>query len=90
MGKNKENGQALIEFVLLLPIIIFLILTVIDIGRILYTKTWLESKMNDVVNLVSSGVEDTNEVEEILDYGKDKISVKLNYSGDKIEINVSK
>lgn len=88
MDKSKEKGQALIEFVLLLPIIIFLILAVIDIGRILYTKTWLESKMNDVVFLVNKENQDANELDTLLK--NEQIVVKLKTNNDKTEITLSK
>lgn len=87
MDKSKEKGQALIEFVLLLPIIIFLVLAVIDIGRILYTKTWLESKMNDMVHLVNKE-EDTLELDTLLK--DDQVVIKLKTSNDKTEITLSK
>lgn len=88
MDKSKEKGQALIEFVLLLPIIIFLILAVIDIGRILYTKTWLESKMNDVVFLVNKENQDANELDTLLE--NEQIVVKLKTNNDKTEITLLK
>lgn len=88
MDKSKEKGQALIEFVLLLPIIIFLILAVIDIGRILYMKTWLESKMNDVVYIVNKDNQDTNELKNIL-RNNEQVLVKIKNSNNKTEITLS-
>lgn len=89
MDKSKEKGQALIEFVLLLPVIIFLILAVIDISRIIYTKTWLETKMNDVVYLVNKDIQDTNELKNTL-LKDEHVVVKFKNSNDKIEITLSK
>lgn len=50
--KNKK-GQALVEFVLILPILLLIVFAMIDIGRILLCKTHLENVMNDVVVLVN-------------------------------------
>lgn len=47
--KTKSKGQALIEFVIILPIFVFMILAVIDIGKILYFGNNLESKMDEVI-----------------------------------------
>ncbi len=47
MKNNK--GQALVEFVLILPIALLLIFSMIDLGRVLYEKNHLESMLNEVV-----------------------------------------
>lgn len=50
----NKRGQALIEFILLLPIIIFIILGIIDYSRIYYNKNMLENQMTDVINLYNN------------------------------------
>lgn len=45
----NRHGQALVEFVIILPIFIFMIFLVIDFGKIFYIKNNLESKMEDVI-----------------------------------------
>ena len=52
MGNKK--GQALIEFVIILPIFVFMILAVIDLGKILYFGNILESKMDNVITMYES------------------------------------
>lgn len=47
----NKKGQALVEFVLILPIFIFLIFLGIDFGRIIYAKSNLENKTSDIINL---------------------------------------
>ena len=44
----NKKGQALVEFILILPILIFMILAIIDISRIMIMKNHLESILNDV------------------------------------------
>lgn len=53
MEKNK--GQALVEFVIILPIFILLVFTSIDFGRIIYTKISLENTLNDAVMMYKEG-----------------------------------
>ncbi len=51
MNRKNQKGQALVEFVILLPIFIFMLFAIIDFGKVLYTKNNLESKMDDVITL---------------------------------------
>lgn len=73
----NKKGQALVEFVLVLPVLIFLLLAFIDIARLMIMKNHLESVLN-TVNL------ETNEV-------KDKeyqIQINKKNDGDKVEIEL--
>lgn len=51
----KRKGQALVEFVMILPVIIYLILGIIDFAVIISNKQSLESKMDDVITLYNDG-----------------------------------
>lgn len=51
----NKKGQALVEFIIILPIFLVLVLGVIDLGNILYQKTMLEGKMNDVISMYEKG-----------------------------------
>lgn len=44
----NKKGQALVEFVLVLPILIFLLLGVVDISRLMIMKNHLESVLGSV------------------------------------------
>ena len=48
--KNRK-GQALVEFVLILPIIIILLLGLIDIGRVFIHKSELDNNVTDIINI---------------------------------------
>ena len=47
----KDKGQTLIEFVLILPVILLILLYIIEFGRITLKKQQLESNMDLIVNL---------------------------------------
>ena len=52
---NKVNnldkkGQALVEFILILPVFLYLILVIIDFSHIFYVKNDLSGLLNNVVN----------------------------------------
>ena len=57
MRNNK--GQALIEFILVLPVFLLLILSIIDFGNIILKKYSLENELDIVSNMYLSG-EDYN------------------------------
>lgn len=68
----NNKGQALIEFVLLLPIIIFIIFGIIDFGIIFNEKNTLENNSLDIINLYNNG----ETLEDIKEIYKDK-SIKV-------------
>ena len=51
----NKKGQALVEFILVLPILVLLIFAMFDIGKIIMTKNHLENKMTECLALASSG-----------------------------------
>lgn len=73
-----KKGQALIEFVLILPVLIMLIFAVIDFGRIFVAKNQLESLS-------------TNVAEYFKDNGQDNINNYLNDITDvKTDLTITK
>ena len=73
IGGNMNNkGQALIEFVLILPIFIFILFAVIDFGRIFSIKNSLENNSTDIVDLYKDG-KSISEIEDI--YTNNKIEI---------------
>ncbi len=52
---NKKRGQALVEFIIILPILIMLFFGAIDFGRIILRKNELESITSDLVELYKNG-----------------------------------
>lgn len=51
----NRKGQALIEFVLVLPVFLFILFAIIDFGVIFSTKSNLESDSADIIELFKSG-----------------------------------
>lgn len=48
---KQKKGQALVEFIIILPVFIFMLLSIIDVGKIIFLKNELESEMSEVVDL---------------------------------------
>ena len=69
----KNRGQALVEFVLIIPIFLMILLAIIDFGNIFHTKYTLQNDLDLITNLYKEKKED--------DY--------LNYaSNNKIGLNI--
>ena len=61
--KNRR-GQALVEFVLILPVLILILFTIVDFGNIISTKTSLENDSSDMVRMLLNG-KNINDIESI-------------------------
>ena len=64
MIPNKK-GQALVEFVLILPILLILIFLIIDLGRIIYTKNNLVNMVSDASDMYQKNI-DKEKILEVL------------------------
>jgi hypothetical protein len=63
-GSVRSNkGQALLEFVLILPVFLMLLFAMIDFGRIIYEKNRLESMTGEVIDLINNGELNDAEIE---------------------------
>jgi len=82
----NRKGQALVEFVLILPILILILFTIFDFGNMFYSKYELQNQSADIINLYLNG----NDKKEILDiYDKLEIDIEL-YKNDYKKIIISK
>jgi len=69
----KDKGQALIEFVLVLPILLLILCALIDFGTIFYNKYTLENELDYIIDLYKND----NETK-ITSYAQEK-KFKANY-----------
>ena len=81
----NRKGQALVEFVLILPIFILILFSVYDIGMIIYNKNVLESTSNDVILMLTN---DSN-IDEIKSKYND-ITIDINDDGKYYNITLNK
>lgn len=44
----NKKGQALIEFVLILPIFLMILFVIVDFGNLLYSKNKLQNQSTDI------------------------------------------
>lgn len=60
----NRKGQALVEFVLILPIFIMILFSIVDFGMIFNKKNELENISIDIINLLNNN-NNNNKIEEI-------------------------
>ena len=82
----NKKGQALVEFVIILPIIMMIIFVIIDFSNIFYQKNHLESITNDVVTFKENGKTD----EYIKNNTLDDINITYKQNGSSLTIITSK
>lgn len=74
MKNNK--GQALVEFIIILPIVLLLIISIIDFGNIFYKRYALENDLDTVVDMYKS-----SDLSGINSYINDK-DIEIKYSDE--------
>jgi len=84
----NNKGQALVEFVLILPIFIFLILSVYDFGMIFNSKNSLENESSDIISLYKNG-KTLDEIKLLYPDNVVTISNDIDYYKIKVEKTVS-
>lgn len=77
MQRINKKGQALVEFVLIIPILIMVLCAVIDLSFIFYNKSHLEGVLNDSVTYVLNGKTST-EIKELIDDTSINLSLDIN------------
>ena len=72
----NNKGQALVEFVIIMPVFIFAFLAVFDMSNIIFKKYSLENELDTVVSMYENG----NEIE-LENYVK-SINAKVKYENN--------
>lgn len=89
-GIVNKKGQALVEFVIILPIFILMLLGIIDIGKIIYYQNNLENKMEDVVTLYQEK-KSYDEIKEFLEKNTKNVRLEITNEDNKyVELKVEK
>ena len=87
---KKNNGQALVEFVLILPIFLIMIFTIIDISRVISLKNNLENLNSDAI-LYYENNKSNNEIKDLINDGDVKdIDIDISLNGEYVTISLSK
>ena len=81
-----NKGQALVEFIIILPVALLLVLGVIDFGNIIYKKYTLENDLNTVVDLYQN-----DQAQAMNDYvTKNNLSLNIDSGEEYVTVSISK
>lgn len=83
----NNRGQALIEFVLILPITLMLLFAIIDFGLIFSQKCKLENDGSDIIEFIKNDT-DINSIESLYPNTEIHLENKNDYTEIKIERKV--
>ena len=81
---KKNSGQALVEFVIILPIFLMILFVIIDFSNIYFEKNKLENDTKDIITYIKSG-KDIKTIEKKLN-----IDIDIKDKNNTKEINISK
>lgn len=85
----NNKGQALVEFVIILPVTLMLIFGIIDFGRVIYVKNNLENINSDVVDFYKNG-KTKDEITSIINSNKkDEVDISISVRQDYTNIMIS-
>lgn len=88
--KKNQKGQALIEFVIILPVIIMIVFSFIDLGRIILENNRLEGLTTIVINKY----EETNDYNQVLNYieslGYENVDLSIKTGNSLLTIEMEK
>ncbi|HOZ53835.1 MAG TPA: TadE/TadG family type IV pilus assembly protein [Bacilli bacterium] len=86
---KSSKGQALIEFVIILPVFLMLIFAIIDFGRVIYEKNMLENVVSTASELYDSG-KTYNEIESVINSERlDKLDMTIVEKDGYVTIRIS-
>ena len=74
--KQNNKAQALVEFVILLPIFLMILFIIIDFANVFYNKNHLEGTLDEIVDLVENSKE--SQISDVIDDEKYEIRVNDN------------
>ena len=83
---TTNKGQALVEFVIILPVILMILFVIIDFSNIFYQKNHLENIVSDVANLKENG-KSNKYIEKSI---SDNVKITYKQKDNTLLINVSK
>ncbi len=85
----NKKGQALVEFVIILPVMLILVFALIDFGRVINLNSELDNKISDVVMLYQGG-KTTDEIKKIITDSDDEIEFDFKVKEDYVTLTISK
>ena len=90
---KNQKAQALIEFVLILPVLIMFLFSIIDFGTIFIRKSELENKINDAYEAAKSSTDVStlySNIESAINKDSNKYSLELTFDNESDYMNIKR
>lgn len=85
----NKKGQALVEFIIILPVMIFVLLAIVDLGIMSYNKNRLENIITDVDKMYKNS-ETNEEINKFINKNDKDIKYNLENDDKYIKIKLEK
>lgn len=72
----NKKGQALVEFIIIMPVMIFILMVIVDLGTITYNKNKMENMTNDIKKMYENE-ETEEEINRFIKKNDKNISLKI-------------
>ena len=86
---QDKKGQALVEFVIILPVLIMIIFCLIDFGKIFYVKNDLESIMDRSISMYDNN-ENIEEIKQYVDKNISEAQFSIKYDNHDVIFEIGK
>lgn len=84
---KRENGQSTVEFAILVPLIFFLLIGVVDFGRVIHSQLQLELVTQDAARMAGLGESDemvkSYAIDNFIAGDASQLSVSVSPAGEK-------
>lgn len=84
----NKKGQALVEFIIILPILIFILFAIIDYGVISYNRNRMENIINDVSKMYNNN-EPEKDIKDFIKTNDSNININIDILNDGKFINIA-
>ena len=75
----NRKGQALVEFILILPVFLLILFAIVDFGNLLYNRNHLENISTDIILMIKNGKTTEEVAKEYKDLRIEKNTVEEDY-----------
>ena len=86
---RNTKGQALVEFVIILPVMLILVFCIVDFGRVITTKNELENVSSDVITYYQSGTS-LSEIKTIINKNHDNVVIQMSQADSYTNVTITK
>ena len=85
----NKKGQALVEFIIILPVLILILFAIIDYGMLSYNRNRMENMINDISKMYSNN-ESIEEINKFIKSNDKSININIINDDEYIDIKLSK